>query len=94
MCSFSVSALEARVEMSALLPHAGDMARIIRVEKGDTSTRGYLDRALYFCRRAQVLQKAPGGTKDPPLFIPQAGDLLCPLPIGQIRAHILPGWLI
>ena len=43
-----------------------DMARIVSVEKWDTWTRGDLDKALSFCRRAQVLKKCTPRRKDPP----------------------------
>ena len=41
------------------------MARIVSVRKWDTWTRGDVDKALYFCRRARVLKKPEQRRKDP-----------------------------
>ena len=51
----------------------GDMAQIISVKKRDAWTWGDLDKALYFCRRAQVFKQQAQRRKEPcwdfPLFM-------------------------
>ena len=45
-------------------PSVGEMAQIVSVRKWDTWTRRDLDKALYFCRKAQILKKH--SLEDPP----------------------------
>ena len=52
-------------EIITQLHSVGEMARIVSVGKWDTWTRGDLDRALYFCRRARVLKKHTQRRNDP-----------------------------
>ena len=63
------------------------LAWVISVGKWDTWTRGELNKSLYFCRRARILQKAQAKKKIPSLFIPNAGEGPVPFPWVRSGAH-------
>ena len=69
------------------------LARAIRVGKCDPWAGRHLDKALYLCRRARVLQKARAEQRTLPCLSPRQVMYLSPS-MGRVRAHLLPGRLI
>ena len=69
------------------------MAQIISVGKWDTWTWGDLDKAPYFCKGRGYSKSIAKEEKILPIY-PSRRWCTCPLPIGQVRAHILLRWLI
>ena len=68
------------------------LAGAIRVGKCDPWAGRHLDKALYLCRRARVLQKARAEQRTLPCLSPRQVMYLSPS-MGRVRAH-LPGRLI
>ena len=68
------------------------LARVVSVR--ETHGQGEISTRLF--TSAEGLghsKKCAYRTKDPPLFIPSRW-FTCPLPIGQVRVHSLPWWLV
>ena len=64
--------------------------RVASVRKGDMWTRRNLDKALYLCRRARSWYFKTRRPKDPPLFIPNTGDVPAPFPLVRSGRTFFP----